>query len=162
MPAIKVDGRIIKFKSERGHIEFETKRIDFSLLAAGKNRLVARVGESIKEIFFSEDQVASTIFQNGTTIEFQILSDRDLLLQSLSREKPNRHHHTEIKAPMPGLVVDILVKKGDRVNHGGTLVILEAMKMENEIRVPHDSEVVEVFVKAGDVIEKDQVIATLK
>lgn len=61
-----------------------------------------------------------------------------------------------ISAPMPGTLLDVRVQKGDRVNKGQTLMILEAMKMENEILAPHDCTVEEIHgikgtsVNAGD------------
>lgn len=162
MPAIIVSDRIIKFKNEDGYIEFERQRIDYSVLSEQEGHLVVKVGESIKEIVYKEDEDAITIFQNGTVTVFQLSSDRDLLLRRFSNETMSQHHHTEVRAPMPGLVVDVMVRKGDKVKRGKTLVILEAMKMENEIRVSHDSEVADIFAMVGDVVEKDQVIATLK
>ncbi|MCL4540378.1 MAG: acetyl-CoA carboxylase biotin carboxyl carrier protein subunit, partial [Bacteroidetes bacterium] len=63
--------------------------------------------------------------------------------------------------PMPGLVVKTLVEKGDTVKKGTSLLILEAMKMENEIRTPADAEVAEVLVKDGDIVDKDQTIVRL-
>lgn len=61
-----------------------------------------------------------------------------------------------ISAPMPGTLLDVRVQKGDRVDKGQTLMILEAMKMENEILAPHDCTVEEIHaikgtsVNAGD------------
>jgi len=94
-------------------------------------------------------------------MKFNAVSDRDLLLKSFAGERSGHHRLAEIKAPMPGLVVKVLVKKGDNIKGGESLVILEAMKMENEIRVSYDSEVIDLFVSEGDVVEKGQVIAAL-
>jgi biotin carboxyl carrier protein len=60
-----------------------------------------------------------------------------------------------IKSEMPGAIIDVKVNVGDQVNEGDVLLILEAMKMQNEIRSPKDGEVKEVFVKAGENIEAD-------
>lgn len=58
-----------------------------------------------------------------------------------------------LKALMPGRVVRLLVKNGDSVHRGQSLLILEAMKMENDIQSPVDGVVDEIFVNAGDTIE---------
>jgi biotin carboxyl carrier protein len=58
-----------------------------------------------------------------------------------------------VKALMPGRIVRILVNQGDAVRKGTGLVILEAMKMENEIASPADGTVDELFVKSGDTVE---------
>ena len=58
-----------------------------------------------------------------------------------------------VKALMPGRVVRVLVAKGDSVNKGAGLLILEAMKMENEITAPADGTVDELFVEPGQTVE---------
>jgi biotin carboxyl carrier protein len=58
-----------------------------------------------------------------------------------------------VKAMMPGRVVRVLVAKGDAVRKGAGLMILEAMKMENEIQAPADGTVDELFVTAGQTVE---------
>ncbi len=60
-----------------------------------------------------------------------------------------------IKSEMPGAIIDVKVAVGDEVKEGDVLLILEAMKMQNEIKSPKDGEVKEVFVKAGENIEAD-------
>lgn len=67
-----------------------------------------------------------------------------------------------IKAPMPGLVRGVNVKVGDSVNARQGVVILEAMKMENELRTPRAGVVREVRVKAGDAVEQGQVLVVIK
>ncbi|MCX5850874.1 MAG: biotin/lipoyl-binding protein [Deltaproteobacteria bacterium] len=68
----------------------------------------------------------------------------------------------EVRAPMPGSIVDILVKVGDRVKEEDELIILEAMKMENPIFAPADGVVKEIKVKIKDVVEVDQVLLILE
>lgn len=67
-----------------------------------------------------------------------------------------------IKAPMPGLVRGVNVKVGDTVTARQGVVILEAMKMENELRTPRAGVVREVRVKAGDTVEQGQVLVVVK
>jgi len=58
----------------------------------------------------------------------------------------------EIVAPLPGLILTLLVKEGDRVKNGQTLLKMEAMKMENEIKANKDGVVEKIFVKEGDAV----------
>lgn len=68
---------------------------------------------------------------------------------------------TEIKAPMSGTILSVKVAPGQKVTQGDTLVVLEAMKMENEIVAPADGVVGEVFVNSNDRVESDQVLLTI-
>lgn len=68
----------------------------------------------------------------------------------------------EIKVPMPGKVVAVLAQEGDRVEKGQGLVIIEAMKMENEVRSPGDGEVKEIRVKTGESVEAGQVLVVVE
>jgi acetyl-CoA carboxylase biotin carboxyl carrier protein len=68
----------------------------------------------------------------------------------------------EILAPMPGNIIEILVKAGDEVKEDDELLILEAMKMENPICAPSDGVVKEVRVKEKDVVEVDQLLVVLE
>ena len=68
----------------------------------------------------------------------------------------------EVKIPMPGNVVAVLVNEGDTVAKGQGMVIVEAMKMENEVRAPGDGEVKEIRVKTGESVESGQVLAIVE
>jgi len=67
-----------------------------------------------------------------------------------------------LTAIMPGLIIKVPVAVGDAVSAGDVVVILEAMKMENEITAPHDGVVKEVLVKAGDSVTQNQILAVIE
>jgi biotin carboxyl carrier protein len=66
-----------------------------------------------------------------------------------------------IKSPMPGLIIEVLVKEKQTVQKGDKVVILESMKMENELRSPRDGVVKHVYIKPGASVDKNQVLATI-
>lgn len=68
----------------------------------------------------------------------------------------------EVKAPMPGKILEVLVNVGDRVNEDDELLILEAMKMENPIYAPAGGTVKEIKVKAGDSVDTDQLMMVIE
>jgi len=63
-----------------------------------------------------------------------------------------------VRSFLPGTIVEIMIKAGDKVEEGEVLVILEAMKMRNEIVAPHDGKVKKVFVSLGQMVPKDLVM----
>ncbi|HKA88560.1 MAG TPA: biotin/lipoyl-containing protein [Haliangiales bacterium] len=67
----------------------------------------------------------------------------------------------EIRAPMPGKIVKVLVKAGDRVTSGQGLLVIEAMKMENELRAPRDGTVDKVLRAEGHAVDRQEVLVVL-
>ncbi|MDP4222966.1 MAG: acetyl-CoA carboxylase biotin carboxyl carrier protein subunit [Bacteroidota bacterium] len=67
-----------------------------------------------------------------------------------------------IKAPMPGKIIDVLVRDGSPVIRGESLIILEAMKMQNEIQSPVNGKVTKINVKANDNVMKDNILVEIK
>ena len=68
----------------------------------------------------------------------------------------------EVLAPMPGKIIDVLVKVGDKVSEDDELLILEAMKMENPVYAPADGVVKEIRVSKDDTIDSDQLLMILE
>ena len=66
-----------------------------------------------------------------------------------------------VKAPMPGNIIKVNVKPGDAIKKGDVLVVLEAMKMENDVCAPEDGTVASVEVTKGATVETDAVLVTL-
>ena len=67
----------------------------------------------------------------------------------------------EVKSPMPGTILNVPVKAGQAVKKGDVLVVLEAMKMENEIKAAHDATVASVAVSKGESVDTGAVLVTL-
>ena len=67
-----------------------------------------------------------------------------------------------LKAPMPGKIIDVLVREGSNVLRGESLVVLEAMKMQNEIQSPVNGRIVSVFVKPDSNVMKDDILLEIK
>lgn len=74
---------------------------------------------------------------------------------------PDQSRPTEVKAPMAGTIFKVPVTSGQAVSKGDTLIILEAMKMENEIVAPTDGIVGEIFVSPNDPVQSDQLLLTI-
>lgn len=68
---------------------------------------------------------------------------------------------TPVKAPMPGNILDVKVSVGDTVSQGQVIVILEALKMENDIVANTSGKITSITVKKGDTVNSDDIIATI-
>ena len=101
---------------------------------------------------------AFTFRINHRHYQVQVHDQFDLLLERMGFGQANAVRIGQVKAPMPGLILDIRVKPGDAVQKGDPIVILEAMKMENIIKSPGDGQVKSVKVQKGDNVEKNQVL----
>ncbi|MCX7728671.1 MAG: acetyl-CoA carboxylase biotin carboxyl carrier protein subunit [Bacteroidia bacterium] len=95
---------------------------------------------------------------NGKRAIIQVKDKFDLLLKQLGMDKMTNKKTESIKAPMPGLVLNVLVGEGQEVKKGDTLLILEAMKMENALKSPHDGMVKKIYVSKGTAVEKNQLL----
>lgn len=97
----------------------------------------------------------------GRTLEGEVLDERARAIRALLRSSAKPSGPKPLRAPMPGLVVKVEVAEGDRVERGQGLVVVEAMKMENELKAESPGRVIAVRVAPGDAVEKDQVLVEL-
>jgi biotin carboxyl carrier protein len=92
------------------------------------------------------------------TSTLQVKDRFDLLLEKMGMSQSGSGSLKDIKAPMPGLILDIKVTPGDVVKKGDVVIILEAMKMENSIKSPGDGVVKDIKVVLKQSVEKNQVL----
>lgn len=99
---------------------------------------------------------------NGNTYQISIEDRFDELLKQLGLDNLAANKVSEIKAPMPGLVLKVLAEENTEVKKGDNLLILEAMKMENILKSTTDGIVKKILVTQGDKVEKNQVLVQFK
>jgi biotin carboxyl carrier protein len=97
----------------------------------------------------------------GERFEVGVQDERTSQIQALTGRRPAPAGSGVVKAPMPGLVVRVEVVVGQRVETGAGLVVVEAMKMENELRASRAGVVETVHVVAGQAVEKGAALVTL-
>ena len=95
---------------------------------------------------------------NRSRYEVSVKDKFDLLLEKMGMSSMNSGHFTAVRAPMPGLIVDMKIKEGDRVRTNDPLLVLEAMKMENVIKSPGEGIVKSILVNRGESVEKNQIL----
>ena len=98
----------------------------------------------------------------GTVFTVEISSGLDQLIEQMGYGAGKTSKLKEIKAPMPGLVLEISVSDGQEVNEGDKILILEAMKMENNIMIQGNARIKKIAVTAGQAVEKGQVLVELE
>jgi len=116
---------------------------------------------SAELINYSAEEKTLTLKLNNRKYEVKLKDDTDELLERLGIGLKS-HKIQNIKAPMPGLVIDIKVKPGDTVNKGDGLLVLEAMKMENIIKAPSQAVIKKILVTKGTPVEKNQVLIEME
>ena len=95
---------------------------------------------------------------DGHSVSAEVLDPRAHRVRRLSAKAGAGAKVTPLKAPMPGLVVQVAVDEGQVVEVGDTVLIVEAMKMENELRAPAAATVKRLLVAPGDAVEKGQLL----
>ena len=118
----------------------------YSILIDGKSYNV--------ELFESGNQKEYLVNTLYHSYDLEVIDAESKYLKS--RSSDDSHQEAIISSPMPGKVVKIPVKKGDKVNAGDTVIIVSAMKMESEYKVKIDRMVKEIKVKEGDTIAANQ------
>ena len=125
---------------------------------------ILKNGKSYRAEVVSVDYAAKTfgIKVNGNVYQTKIADKYDRLIKEIGLSVGNTQKLNIIKSPMPGLVLTTMVNVGDTVQKGDTLLILEAMKMENVIKAPADAIVKAIHILKGQAVEKAQLLIEME
>lgn len=110
------------------------------------------------EVQPTADKKVFEVMINGRKITTSSQTSLDLLLDKLGYKGSNSTKMDDLKAPMPGLIIELPLVPGDTFEKGDSLIVLEAMKMENIIKASAAGIVKEVCVTQGEKVEKGQVL----
>ncbi len=144
---VQVDGR---------RVQAELTRLDDTDVHA------LRVGNRVHRVLARRLQDGRWVLHvDGTRVVAEALDERTSHIREMAGAMAGALGPRPLKAPMPGLVVKIEVAVGDVVAEGDGMMIVEAMKMENELRAEGPARVTAIHVAAGDAVEKDQVMIEL-
>ncbi|MEO6520194.1 MAG: acetyl-CoA carboxylase biotin carboxyl carrier protein subunit [Mucilaginibacter sp.] len=164
---IKVNGKfdhVVESKSNtltlNGH-EFlaDTIKLD----AHNYHILHEQKSYNVEVVSLDTTEKTATIKVNGNNYQLKAKDQFDALLEQLGMANLNNNNKiSDIKAPMPGLVLKVLVAEGDEVKKGDNLFVLEAMKMENIIKAPADAVIKTIKIQPTDKVEKGQLLILFK
>lgn len=135
---------------------------EFSVDVLQKNQIFHVIkdhkGYKVEVVSIDRQKKTVELKVNGHLIQTKIKDQFDALLASMGMEIGAKKKAKDLKAPMPGLVLDIQVAVGDEVQEKEPILILEAMKMENVIKSPSDGVIKNIIVSKGSTVEKDEVL----
>lgn len=114
------------------------------------------------QLTIEENRGEYSVHLGGKSYRITVEGERERRLWGVVKEEDRRVGAEMVRAPMPGLVVEVEVKEGDTVAKGAGLVIIEAMKMENELKSPIDGVIKEVRVRKGATVEREQLLVVIE
>ncbi len=161
-----------KIKLEQQETEFETsfkkdrpiindKLLDWDIVPIDENsfHIIYKTKTYTAHIVATDYAAKSfTLKINGKTTTLVLKDKMDSLLAKLGMTDLANSQLNDLKAPMPGLIANILVKVGDEVAKGDSLLILEAMKMENVIKAAGEGVIKNIKINKGESVEKNQLL----
>jgi pyruvate carboxylase subunit B len=156
---VTVDGREVVVDVDGDRIRVEGREVTAHLGAVpGTPLRHLLVGDRSVTLAIEGGKGRWQVAYQGDRREIEILDERTRHIRSLTGQAGQAKGVGALKAPMPGLVVRIPVAEGQRVSAGASLLVLEAMKMENELRAAGEAVVKTIRVRAGQAVEKGEVL----
>jgi len=154
--------------------EFEVEIVDESHIRIGERLLQVDfetvIGQPVFSLLLDGKSYEAFVYQgdedwevllHGRQYQVKIEDEREKRLKAAAGGGITESGEFKLKAPMPGLIVTVLVEEGQEVKKGQVMLILESMKMQNELKVPRNGVVGRVRVKADESVEQKQVLLSV-
>jgi biotin carboxyl carrier protein len=145
-------------------ISLNNELMNISFATVNENQfhvLLNQKSYNLEIVSINAETKTASMKVNNRIYECEIKDQFDDLLKSLGLDNLAAKKINEIKAPMPGLVLKVLVIEGQEFKKGDNLLVLEAMKMENILKAPVDGVVKSIKIKPGDKVDKNEVLLNL-
>lgn len=161
--SVTMDGRSWEIDVDDDGVRVDGQPVDAALASVpGTSVHALRIGAASHRVVAERGEGGEWALDvNGRPARVEVVDERTKRLREMVVAAGGADGPRPLKAPMPGLVVKVEVAEGALVEPGDGLVIVEAMKMENELRAEVPARVAKVLVAAGDTVEKDQVLVEL-
>ncbi len=163
---VTVDGEEFDITLEKRDAGFWLKCNDSIFTAAADKLAVGkyllRIGACASEVDITRNGDSLGVFLEGKEMEARVEPYSLAELRKRTGSASKGSADKIIKAPMPGLVLAVNVRPGDDIVKGATLVVIEAMKMENLIKATHGGRVGEIFISAGKAVDKNEKLLELE
>jgi biotin carboxyl carrier protein len=152
---------VIEIKNGSTVVNGKKMDINKLLISPGKSHWIINNRSYYIELLEKGENKTYTLRINDKKVTITLKDKMDVLLKELGMDSLNNLKVNDLKAPMPGLVLDIKVTEGQQVKKGDTIIVLEAMKMENALKAIADATVKKIAVIKGTAVEKNQVLVFL-
>lgn len=150
----EISEKQIRFRKKILNISVETAKDGFTYVILGKKRYPVHVVNS--------NQNKYEVMINNVTYDISVETPISFKRKEiLEKQKPESKTLT-IASPMPGKIIEVFAEEGNQINEGDALLILEAMKMQNEITSHTSGKVKKVFIKPGDVVNKEDLLVEIE
>ncbi|MEZ5172833.1 MAG: acetyl-CoA carboxylase biotin carboxyl carrier protein subunit [Bacteroidia bacterium] len=149
---------IVEFENGHRSGKINSKDFNLDILEGAGEAHVIYGDRSFRLILEKKEGNDYTLRVNGKRVVVNTKDKMALLLESMGLSNTTEQKVNQVKAPMPGLVLRILVEPGTQVSKGDPLLVLEAMKMENMIKSPGDATVSAIKAQLGQAVEKNQIL----
>ena len=154
----KVEEQVFEFdfsdeKSLKGTVNGTSFEMDLARKGSVRHVIHKHKSYTIEIVHFNKEEKTCVLLVNNQEVSVSIEDRFDALLHSLGMDNMNSQKVNEVKAPMPGLVLKIMVEPEQKVSKGDGLLVLEAMKMETEVRASDGGVVSALAVREGDAVK---------
>ena len=130
---------------------------DVSAEFIGQEEILLNVDGRIFNVIVHSNSLSHSVFVNGRLFRVEKRSALKIL-----REDKGRQKKRDVRISMPGRVVQVLAAPGDEGQEGQPILVLEAMKMQNEIKAPQAGQIARICFRAGDYVEASSVLFTVE
>jgi len=142
------------------NLDGKTHQIDFDSISGQPLFSLLIDGKSYEAYVYPEGRTWQVLLF-GRSYTVSVIDEREKRLRAASGVGVSAGVEFHLKAPMPGLLVDIPVGEGQEIQKGDVLVILESMKMQNELKSPRDGTVARVHVEVGESVEQHHTLVSV-
>lgn len=150
----------ITIQDDQMIVDGEAKDYTFEVLREGYVSLIVD-GKSVPVSVEATGPDTIRVTIEGRRTEVQVKDERDLLVEEFGLGE-DQLGGGEVRAPMPGLVLDVFVEEGETVEAEQGLLVLEAMKMENELTAPAGGVVRAIHATSGDAVDKEALLIEIE
>ena len=160
---VTIDGREFEVKVSADGVSVDGQEFQASIGSSGATSVRSLLVDSQAHKILADRGANGewSLHLEGLLLKAEVLDERTRAIPSMTHAIELLEGPKSVVAPMPGMVVRVEVEEGDRVESGQGVIIVEAMKMENQVRANSGGLVTCVHVREGETVEKDQMLVDL-